>query len=87
MTPIRNQILFKPFPPDDVSTGGIIVPDSAKEVNNKGTIVKVGKGTKEKPMTLYGGQVGFRVKGWGVEIIIDGEKHYLMEQDAVLAVN
>lgn len=87
MTPIRSQILFKPFPPDEISTGGIIVPDSAKETNNKGTIVKVGKGTKQKPMTLSEGQVGFRVKAWGVEVLIEGEQHFLMDQDAVLALN
>lgn len=87
MTPIRTQILFKPFPPDSVSTGGIIVPDSVQEVNNKGMIVKVGNGTKDKPMKLIPGQIGYRVKGWGLEIIIDGELHVIMDQDAILAVN
>lgn len=87
MKPIRTQILFKPFPPDEISTGGIIVPDSAKEINNKGLIVAVGNGTKEKPMRLKEGQIGYRVKGWGCDIMINGELHFIMDQDAILAVN
>lgn len=87
MTPVRNQILFKPFPPDEISTGGIYVPESAREVNNKGTIVKVGKGTKERQMKLKEGQIGYRVKEWGTEVLIDGELHFLMDEGAIIAVN
>jgi len=87
MQPIRSQILFKPFPPDTISTGGIIVPDSAQQINNKGTIVKVGNGTKDKPMRLKEGKMGIRVKDWGCEVIIDGELHFIMDQDAILATN
>jgi chaperonin GroES len=86
MKPIKTLILFKPSPSDEVSEGGIFVPDSAREVNNKGTIVSVGNGTKSKPMGLKTGDVGFRVKNWGEEIIINGEKHYLMDQDAIIAL-
>jgi len=85
MQPIKNQILFKPFPSDKISTGGIIIPDSVQGISNKGTIVKVGNGTKEKPMKLKQGDIGYRVKSWGTEIIIDGELYFLMEQDAILA--
>lgn len=87
MTPIRNNILAKPFPSDEVSMGGILVPESAREISNKMLIVKVGNGTKQRPMKLKKGQIGFRVKGWGIEVIINGEKHYLMEDTAILATN
>lgn len=87
MTPVRTNILFKPFPGDEKSEGGIIVPLSAQKPSNKGVIVKVGKGTKAKPMKLKEQQVGYRVKDWGTEVLINGELHYLMDQDAILAVN
>lgn len=87
MTPIRTQILFKPFPPDTKSTGGIYVPESAQQVNNKGVITRVGRGTRDKPMMLKEGQTGFRVKEWGTEVIIDGEQHFIMDQDAIIALN
>lgn len=87
MTPIRNQILFKPFPPDEISAGGIFVPESAREVNNKGMIVKVGAGTKIRPMKLKEGDIGFRVKDWGTDVLINGELHFLMEDTAIIALN
>lgn len=87
MQPIRNNILVKPCATDNISKGGIIVPDSYKAISNKVEIVKTGNGTKEKPMRLKKGQIGFRVKDWGIEIIIGGEKYFLMEDSAIIALN
>lgn len=86
MKPYNNQILFKPFESDYASSGGIIVPDSFKEVSNKGEIVEVGEGTLEKPMRLKRGMIGYRVKSWGMEIIDNGVSYYLMEDSAILAL-
>lgn len=87
MKPIRNNILVKPFPPEDISEGGIIVPDSVKTPSNKVKVIEVGNGVANKPMKLKQGDVGYRVKDWGTEVLIDGESHFLMEQDAILAIN
>lgn len=86
LQPIRDNILVKPLESDEISSGGIYVPLSARDVSNKVNIVKVGNGTIKKPMKLKEGQIGYRVKDWGDEIIIDGEKYYLMKQDAIIAV-
>jgi chaperonin GroES len=86
MTPIRNNVLVKPYPSEEISEGGIIVPESARAVSNKVLIVEVGRGTKERPMSLVKGQTGFRVKEWGEEIEINGETHYLMDQAAIIAL-
>lgn len=86
MIPIRTNVLVKPYPPDDISEGGIFVPDSAKEPSNKVLVVEVGAGTKQKPMQLKKGQTGFRVKQWGEPILIDGELHFIMEQSAIIAL-
>lgn len=83
--PIRNQVLVKPFPGDEISAGGILVPESVRKPSNKGTIVAVGNGTKEKPMNLKAGDIGFRVQEWGEPILIQGELHYLMDSDSILA--
>lgn len=85
MQPIRNQIIVKPFPPDEISEGGILVPESARKTNNKVFITAVGSGTKSKPMTFHVGQVGHRVKDWGIPVLIEGEEHFIMEQSAILA--
>lgn len=85
MTPIRNQILVKPYPSDEISEGGIYVPESARKTSNKVVIVKVGNGTKDKPMKVKPGQTGFRVRDWGLEVMIDGQLHVIMDQDSILA--
>ena len=86
MNPVRNQILAKPFPSDEISGGGIFIPESARQPSNKVRIVKTGNGTADKPMKLKTGQTAYRVKGWGTDIIIEGELHFLMEDNAILAV-
>lgn len=83
--PIRSQVLLKPFPSDEQSEGGIIVSEAHRAINNKMEVVAVGNGEKGKPMRLSVGQTVFRVKDWGNEIEIEGVKHYLMKQDAILA--
>lgn len=87
MIPIRNNILVKCCPSDEMSTGGIIVPQSYREDSNKVEIVAVGNGTKDKPMKLKKGQTGHRVKSWGTELIIEGEKYFLMDADSIIAIN
>lgn len=86
MQPIRNQILFKPFPPEAQTEGGLIVPESVQKINNKGTVVKVGNGTAAKPMIFRPGQKAIRVQDWGTEVLIDDELHFLMDMDDVLAI-
>lgn len=85
MQPIRNQMLVKPFPSEEVTAGGIFVPESAREVSNKVLVVSVGNGTKEKPMTFKKGDIGYRVKDWGTEVMVDGELHFLLDSDSILA--
>jgi chaperonin GroES len=85
MQPLRNQVLIKPFPPDEISEGGIFVPESARKESNKVHIVAVGRGTKENTMKLKPGQVAYRIKDWGMPVDIKGERHYLLEDAAILA--
>lgn len=86
MTPKGNNILFKPFASPEFSENGLLIPETARQPNNKGTIVKVGEGTKKQPMRLKEGMVGYRVKNWGEPIIIDNEIYYLMDERAIIAV-
>lgn len=85
MKPIKNQILFKPFLIEEKTEGGIFVPDSFRVESDKGEIIAVGEGTKNRPMYLKKGQIGFRVHKWGTLVEKDGESFYLMEDNAILA--
>ena len=86
MQPIRSNVLAKPYPPDQISDGGIFVPESARSESNKMLIIAVGNGTKERPMKFKKGKTIYRVKDWGTPVDIEGERHYLMDQDSILAV-
>lgn len=81
MRPVNHNILFKPLPSEEKSEGGIFVPDSYKQVNNKGTITAIGN----KVTKCNVGDVVWRVKDWGDEIIIQGEKYYLMHENSILS--
>lgn len=86
MKPYGNNILFKPFKGDEVSEGGIIVPDSIRKESDKGLIVSVGGGTTIHPMKLKPNTIGYRVHGWGEPIEENGERYYLMEDKAIIAL-
>ncbi len=79
---VGKNILFKPFEGAEVTEGGLIIPDTAKKLSNKGEIVEVGHlVTKVKK-----GDVGFRVKDWGEPIEVDGETHFIMNESAILSL-
>ena len=84
MQPIRDKILTKPYPSEEITSGGIIVPENCRETSNKLLIVAVGDGTKDKPMVYSVGQTVFRIKDAGLEVEIAGETHYLISIDDVL---
>lgn len=83
MIPHNKKILFKPFKGSEKTDGGIYIPDSLQKLSNKGEIVEVGsKVTKVKK-----GDIGWRVKDWSeTDLIINGETHCLMNEDAILAL-
>ena len=76
--PIRNNVLVKSELSDDISEGGIIVPDAFLGRSAKGKIIAVGNGTKDKPMRIPSNVTCWHIKDAGTEIIENGEKYYLM---------
>ena len=85
MQPIKNKVLVKPFPSDELSAGGIYVSEAHREVSDKMKVIAVGNGTSKTPMQFKPDDVVFRVKGCGDEFIINGEKHFLVEQSWLIA--
>lgn len=82
---IRDQIIVKPFPSDEMSEFGLIVPECFRERSNKALLVSVGEGTKKHPKKLVKGSIVFHVKDAGSEIEENGEKFYIMKSWDVLA--
>lgn len=84
--PLSDRVLIEPAKAEEVTAGGIIIPDSAKEKPLKGTVKAVGQGTKDEAMVLKEGDKVLYGKYAGTEIEVDGNKWLMMRQSDVLAV-
>ena len=89
--PLGDRILIKPSESEDKTKGGIIVPDTAKEKSQEGTVVAVGEGKmledgKVVPIKVKKGDKVLYAKYSGTEIEINGEDHLILRDDDVLAV-
>lgn len=83
--PIKDNVVIKPFASDDKSSGGIIVSEAHREISNKVKVIAVGNGTKKYPMNWKPGDIAFRVKDCGDEIIIDGERYFIVKSNWLIA--
>ncbi|MCM1005795.1 MAG: co-chaperone GroES [Prevotella sp.] len=84
--PLADRVLIEPMPAEEVTVGGIIIPDSAKEKPLKGTVVAAGNGTKDEPMILKEGDNVLYGKYAGTEIEFESKKYLIMRQNDVLAI-
>lgn len=84
--PLADRVLIEPTAAEEVTMGGIIIPDSAKEKPLRGKVLAVGTGTKDEEMILKEGDEVLYGKYAGTEIELDGKKYIIMRQSDVLAV-
>ena len=84
--PLADRVLIEPAPAETMTVGGIIIPDTAKEKPLQGTIVAVGKGTKDEEMVLKEGDTVLYGKYAGTELEFEGKKYLIMRQSYVVAV-
>ena len=84
--PLADRVLILPAPAEEKTVGGIIIPDTAKEKPLQGTVVAVGKGTKDEEMVLKENDTVLYGKYSGTEIEYEGKKYLIMRQSDVLAV-
>lgn len=83
---LAGKILVQPQAAEEKTVSGIIIPDSAKEKPQIGSVVLVGAGKKDEPMEVKVGDVVFYGKYSGTELNIDGEDYLLMSQTDVLYI-
>ena len=84
--PLADRVLVEAAAAEDKTAGGIIIPDTAKEKPQKGTVVAVGPGKKDEPMTVQVGDSVLYGKYAGSEITIDGENYLIMRESDIVAV-
>jgi chaperonin GroES len=89
--PLHDRLLVRRVEENQVSKGGIIIPDAAKERPLEGTVIAVGAGKRLEDGTLVPLDVkaGDRIlfgKYAGTEIKVDGVEHMILGEDEVLGV-
>jgi chaperonin GroES len=84
--PLADRVLIEPMAAEEKTATGIIIPDTAKEKPQKGTVVAVGPGTKDEKMEVKVGDVVLYGKYSGTELTIKGKDYLIMRQSDVLAI-
>ena len=84
--PLADRVLVEPAQAEEKTVGGIIIPDTAKEKPQKGTVVAVGNGKKDEPMTVKVGDSVLYGKYAGTEINIDGTHYLIMKESDIFAI-
>ena len=89
--PLQDRILVKRVDEEETTSGGIIIPDSAKEKPQEGQVIAVGpgktldNGTVAEPNVKAGDRILFS-KYAGTDVNVDGDDHIIIREDDVLAV-
>jgi chaperonin GroES len=89
--PLQDRILIKRLDEDEMTRGGIIIPDSAKEKPMEGEIIAAGKGKvddsgKRVPLEVKVGDKVMYSKYSGTEVTIDGAEHLIVREDDILGI-
>lgn len=84
--PLGDRVLIEPMAAEERTASGIIIPDTAKEKPQRGTVRAVGAGTKDVTMELKPGDVVLYGKYSGTEVTVDEKDYVIMKQSDVLAV-
>jgi chaperonin GroES len=90
LQPLGDRILVKPLAKEEVSRGGIVLPDTVKEKPQEGEVIAVGSGKRTEkgdviPMDLKTGDIVLYAKYGGTEIKLEGEEYMILRESDVLA--
>ena len=91
LKPLADRVVVEPAPAEDKSAGGIILPDTAQEKPQQGTVVAVGSGKVSDSgslveMTVKKGDKVLYGKYSGSEVPFDGVDYVIMRESDILAV-
>lgn len=84
--PLADRVVIAPAPAQEKTAAGLYIPDNAKEKPQRGTIVAVGPGKKDEPMTVTVGQEVLYGKYGGTELTLDGQEYLIMREADIYAI-
>lgn len=89
--PLGNRVVVEPIEQEEITSGGIVLPETAKEKPQKGTVLAIGPGDRDDdgkriPMDVKEGDTVLFAKYSGTEIKMDGKKLLIMRENDLLAI-
>ena len=90
--PLHDRVLIKVLDSEEKTSGGIIIPDTAKEKPQEGEVVAVGPGAindtgKLAPMDVKVGDIVLFGKWSGTEVKIDGKEYSIMKESDIMGIS
>jgi chaperonin GroES len=82
--PLADRVVVTPLEAETKTVSGIIIPDTAKEMPQKGTVAAEGPGTKDDPITVKVGDTVLYGKYAGTELKLDGTDYLIMRESDIL---
>ena len=84
--PLSDRVVIEPMAAETTTASGLIIPDTAKEKPQKGTVVAVGNGKKDYTMTLKVGDTVLYGKYAGTEFKYEGTDYLIMKEEEIYAI-
>jgi len=84
--PLADRVLISPLPAATQTASGLFIPDSAQEKQQRGTVVAIGSGKKDEPLTVKVGDTVLYGKFSGSEIKFEGTDYIIMKEEDILAI-
>ena len=84
--PLADSVVIEPAAAEQKTASGIIIPDTAKEKPQQGTVIAVGPGKKDEPMEVKVGEVVLYGKYAGTEVTVEDKKYLIVKQSDILAI-
>lgn len=91
LKPLGNRVVVEPIEQEEMTAGGIYVPETAKEKPQQGTVLSVGPGDRDEdgdriPMDVAVGDKVLFAKYSGTEMKLDGKKLLVLRESDLLAI-
>jgi chaperonin GroES len=84
--PLHDRVLVEPAAAETKTASGLFIPDTAKEKPQRGTIIAVGSGKKDEPMTVKVGDTVLYGKYSGTELQVEGKDYLIMREADIFAI-
>ncbi|EPR70515.1 co-chaperone GroES [Cyclobacterium qasimii] len=84
--PLADRVLVEPAAAEEKTASGLYIPDTAKEKPQKGTVIAIGNGKKDEPLTVKVGDTVLYGKYAGTELSVEGADYLIMREADIFAI-